>query len=59
MRMGSEIVLRHDLPASRTTEKTDMGEAYEFAWKGDEIVGINPHKGPLSFYPPLASPDAC
>lgn len=53
LRVGSRIVLCHALPEHRTTETMPMGDTYEFAWRGDEIVGICPNEWPLPFYPTL------
>ena len=47
---GSEIVMRHHLPARRTTEETAPGHVYRFTWRGDEITGVCPNHGPLAFY---------
>lgn len=47
---GTEINLRHALPARRTTETMPAGETYEFSWRGDEITGIDPNDKPLPFY---------
>ncbi len=57
LRVGSEIVLRYALPARRTTETMPMGDTYQFAWRGDEIIGIHPNKWPLPFYRTLKSPE--
>ena len=54
--MGSEVVLHHDLPTRRTVETLPAGDTYEFAWQGDEIVGVYPNAQPLPFYPTLTNP---
>jgi hypothetical protein len=53
VRVGSEIVLRHGLPTRRTTETMAAGDTYEFAWRGDEIIGVYPNEWPLPFYSTL------
>ena len=53
LRVGSEIVLRHALPARQTTETMPAGDTYQFAWRGDEIVGVHPNDWPMPFYPTL------
>ena len=53
LRAGSEIVLLHDLPERRTRETMPAGDTYEFAWRGDEIIGVSPNEHPLPFYPTL------
>ena len=53
LRVGSQIVLRYALPTRRTTETMPMGDTYQFAWRGDEVMGIFPNKWPLPFYPTL------
>ena len=53
LRVGSEIVLRYALPTRRTTETMPVGDTYQFAWRGDEIIGIHPNQWPLPFYPTL------
>ena len=53
LKAGSEIVLVYDLPERRTEEKMPSGRTYTFAWCGDEIVGVSPQDGSLSFYPDL------
>ena len=51
------IVLRHALPERRTTETMPAGDTYQFAWRGDEIVGVHPNTWPLPFYPTLENAD--
>jgi hypothetical protein len=29
------------------------GDTYQFAWRGDEIVGVHPNDWPMPFYPTL------
>ncbi len=50
---GAEITLSHDLPNRRTTETMPAGDTYEFSWRGDEIIGVNPNDKPMPFYPTL------
>ena len=50
---GRKVELRYDLPERRTREEMPAGDAYEFAWKGDEIVGVAPKDRPMPFYPTL------
>ena len=47
---GSEIVVFCDLPLRRTEERMPSGRCYRFAWRGDEIAGIEPQDGPMPFY---------
>ncbi len=53
LRVGSQIVLHHGLPQRRTTETMPMGDTYEFAWRGDQIIGISPNEWPRPYYPTL------
>ena len=53
LRQDAEITLSHDLPTRRSTETMPAGDTYEFAWRGDEIVGIHPNDRPMPFYPSL------
>ena len=53
LRRGSRVVLRYGLPERRTSETMPAGDTYEFAWRGDEIVGVAPNDKPLPFYPTL------
>jgi hypothetical protein len=53
-RPGSAVELRYELPERHTRETMPAGDTYEFAWKGDEIVGVAPNDKPLPFYPTLA-----
>lgn len=50
--LPANIMLRYDLPVHRSIEKTDDIE-YEFAWRGDEIIGVRPNSDFLPFYPTL------
>ena len=58
LRIGSRIVLRHALPPRRTEETMPMGDTYQFAWRGDEIVGVHPNSWPMPFYPTLELGDS-
>ena len=49
---NGEIVMYHALPERRTHEKLSKSK-YDFLWKGDEIIGIEPNEGTLPFYPSL------
>ena len=53
LKRGSRVVLRYGLPERRTSETMPAGDTYEFAWRGDEIVGVAPNDRPLPFYPTL------
>ena len=54
-RMGGDIVLTYDLPERTTEEEMPSGRVYTIAWRGDEIVGIDPQDGPMPFFPALGS----
>jgi len=51
--VGSKVTVRHALPTRRTVETMAAGHRYEFAWRGDEITGVQPNELPLPFYPTL------
>jgi hypothetical protein len=53
LRTGSEMVLTYDLPERVTKEEMPSGRVYTIAWRGDEIVGIDPQDGPMPFFPAL------
>ena len=50
---GAEIVLRHPLPERETTERFRSGREYRLRWRGDGVIGISPHDGPMTIYPPM------
>ena len=45
-----EIELRYALP-ERVTRETTQGIDFEFAWRGDEIMGVCPNSDFFPFYP--------
>lgn len=47
--LPGEIILRYALPAHTSLEETD-GVEYEFAWQGDEVIGIAPNSDFFPFY---------
>jgi hypothetical protein len=51
---GCEITVRHALPERESTERFRSGRTYRLSWRGDEVVGIDPHDGPLTIYPRAA-----
>jgi hypothetical protein len=51
---GCEITVRHALPERESTERFGSGRTYRLSWRGDEVVGIDPHDGPLTIYPRAA-----
>lgn len=53
LREHSEIVMTYELPERFSQEEMPSGRLYRFKWRGDEIVGVDPHDGPLPFYPAL------
>ncbi|MHB1294431.1 MAG: hypothetical protein ACYC4R_05490 [Anaerolineae bacterium] len=46
------IVLTYALPPSTVIERTD-GIDYEFAWRGDDIMGVWPNSDFMPFYPTM------
>ena len=58
LQVGAEVALRHALPIRRTAETMPAGDTYQFAWRGDEIVGVHPNEWPLPFYPDLHREDS-
>jgi hypothetical protein len=52
---GSNIALTFDLPERQTQEQMPSGRRYRFAWRGDEIIAIDPQDTPQPFYPPMAN----
>jgi len=50
LQSGSEIDFSFDLPTRHTEEKMISGRCYQFTWRGDEIVEIDPQDNPLPFY---------
>lgn len=55
MNSGSKIELSFDLPERHTEEQMPSGRCYQFAWRGDEITGIDPQDNPMPFYPSMES----
>ncbi len=53
LRANSEAVLSYELPTRMTEERMPSGKSYRFQWRGDEITGIDPQDGPLTFYPSM------
>jgi len=51
---GCEITVRHALPERESIEQFGSGRRYGLYWRGDEVVGIDPHDGPMTIYPPAA-----
>ena len=49
------MVLRYGLPERRTTETMPAGDTYEFAWRGDEIVGVAPTRQTAAVLPDAGS----
>lgn len=47
---NSAIVVRYDLPERTSNETMPSGKVYTLKWKGDQAVGISPHKSPLCIY---------
>ena len=50
---GSDILLTYELPKRVTQEEMPSGRVYTIAWRGDEIVGIDPQDGPMPFFAAL------
>lgn len=50
---GDAITVRHALPERDSTETFGSGASYRLRWRGDEVIGIAPHDGPMTIYPPL------
>ena len=51
---GGEVVMTYDLPERTTEEVMPSGRRYQFGWRGDEIVGIDPQEeAGLPFYPAM------
>jgi hypothetical protein len=53
---GCEITLRHALPERESTETFGSGASYRLRWRGDTVLGIDPHDGPFTIHPPLCRP---
>ena len=51
LRAGSDIRLSYELPQRTTEELMPSGRVYTIAWRGDEIVGIDPQDEPMPFFP--------
>ena len=50
---GREITVGHALPERMTTEQFASGRGYRLRWRGDDVMGIEPHDGPMTIYPHL------
>ena len=50
---GCEIAVRHALPERASTERFASGASYRLYWRGDDVVGIDPHDGPMTMHPPM------
>ena len=48
--LSEPIVMQYELPTRTVIESTD-GKDYEFTWRGDTVIGVNPNPGLLPFYP--------
>ncbi|MBU0610968.1 MAG: hypothetical protein KKI08_24015, partial [Armatimonadetes bacterium] len=50
---GCLITLRHALPERTSTETFGSGASYRLRWRGDDVVGLDPHEGPMTMHPPM------
>ena len=50
---GCDISVRHALPERESAETFGSGSTYRLRWRGDDVVGIAPHDGPMTIHPPM------
>ena len=48
---GCLVTLRHALPERTSTERFSSGATYRLLWRGDDVVGLDPHDGPMTMHP--------
>jgi hypothetical protein len=56
LKRESDIAFSYGLPERRTEERMPSGRSYRFAWRGDEITGVDPRDNPMPFYTALGEP---